>query len=203
MRIKKLIDHDELLSTLSYDSETGIFKWLKTNSVVRVKGSIAGGVSGGYICISINNVLYYAHRLAWFYVYKKWPPKFIDHVNGNRLDNRISNLRLATEEQNARNIVGNRLNTSGAIGVSWDKTTGRWKSYVGYKNKTISLGYFDSKEDAAFIAALARKKLYGTYASKALNCEHELLSQFNNDEDKLAEYLKEKSKRTRNRVKNR
>lgn len=67
---KKLIDHDELLSTLSYDSETGIFKWLKTNSVVRVKGSIAGGVSGGYICISINNVLYYAHRLAWFYVYK-------------------------------------------------------------------------------------------------------------------------------------
>ncbi|EOM9281775.1 HNH endonuclease, partial [Escherichia coli] len=173
------------------------------NSVVRVKGSIAGGVSGGYICISINNVLYYAHRLAWFYVYKKWPPKFIDHVNGNRLDNRISNLRLATEEQNARNIVGNRLNTSGAIGVSWDKTTGRWKSYVGYKNKTISLGYFDSKEDAAFIAALARKKLYGTYASKALNCEHELLSQFNNDEDKLAEYLKEKSKRTRKRVKKR
>ncbi|WP_249438905.1 HNH endonuclease signature motif containing protein, partial [Escherichia coli] len=73
--------------------------------------------------------MYYAHRLAWFYVYKKWPPKFIDHVNGNRLDNRISNLRLATEEQNARNIVGNRLNTSGAIGVSWDKTTGRWKSY--------------------------------------------------------------------------
>ncbi|EFH4704480.1 hypothetical protein F9558_24990, partial [Escherichia coli] len=142
MRIKKLIDHDELLSTLSYDSETGIFKWLKTNSVVRVKGSIAGGVSGGYICISINNVLYYAHRLAWFYVYKKWPPKFIDHVNGNRLDNRISNLRLATEEQNARNIVGNRLNTSGAIGVSWYKPTGRWKSYVGYKNKTISLGYF-------------------------------------------------------------
>ncbi|HIC7732893.1 AP2 domain-containing protein [Escherichia coli] len=87
--------------------------------------------------------------------------------------------------------------------MSWDKTTGRWKSYVGYKNKTISLGYFDSKEDAAFIAALARKKLYGTYASKALNCEHELLSQFNNDEDKLAEYLKEKSKRTRKRVKKR
>ncbi|ELS6141977.1 hypothetical protein R5Q79_000874 [Escherichia coli] len=57
--------------------------------------------------------------------------------------------------------------------------------------------------DAAFIAALARKKLYGTYASKALNCEHELLSQFNNDEDKLAEYLKEKSKRTRKRIKNR
>ena len=100
-------------------------------------------------------------------------------------------------------IDGKFVNSKGVNGVSWYKPTGRWKSYVGYKNKTISLGYFDSKEDAAFIAALARKKLYGTYASKALNCEHELLSQFNNDEDKLAEYLKEKSKRTRKRVKNR
>lgn len=165
MRIKKLIDHDELLSTLSYDSETGIFKWLKTNSVVRVKGSIAGGVSGGYICISINNVLYKAHRLAWFFTHGEFPSGEIDHINCNKKDNRINNLRVVTTAENLRNRGMQKRNTSGVKGANRKKGRRGWEVRIGVNHRRIFLGTFDDIELAELVAKEAREKYHGEFAN--------------------------------------
>ncbi len=71
-----------------------------------------------------------------------------DHINGNTLDNRRANLRLATYSQNLRNQKRARHNTSGYKGVGWHKASGKWRAYIQFNGKHISLGYFDTPESA-------------------------------------------------------
>ena len=84
---------DYLKEILEYNQETGVFTRKKKISSSNI-GDVAGSVeSQGYVIISIKNWPFKAHRLAWFYVHGKWPIDCIDHINGNRADNRIENLR--------------------------------------------------------------------------------------------------------------
>ena len=135
-----LISADELRRIFDYDPETGHFTWVvKTHPKVTI-GKIAGRRDRkGYIEIKVHNRFYRAHRLAWLYVYGEWPRDQIDHINGVRDDNRISNLREATSAQNCSNKGMSKNNTSGFKGVSWYKPTSKWGARIRDKH----LGYFD------------------------------------------------------------
>jgi hypothetical protein len=151
-----MITQVELKEFLHYEPTTGIFTWLVSPTYSRVKvGDTAGTLqSTGYNYIQIKGRAYKVHRLAWFYVYGVWPKNQIDHINHVRDDNRIDNLREATNMQNRCNTSNN---TSGIAGVSW-----RAQIQVAGKNK--HLGYFASLEDAAEARRAAETQYFGVNA---------------------------------------
>lgn len=171
----ELISHSELVDTLSYDPETGIFRWKKRNSN-RIKiGSVTGsekkfGSKGGrgYLKIRINSTDYLAHRLAWFYVNGVWPKEEIDHVNRIRKDNRIENLREVTGAQNRHNFLGfgKRRKYSKYKGVTLYRYNSRkyWKADIHCNGVRRSLGYFSEEEEAARAYDAAAKQYFGEFA---------------------------------------
>src|SRR2546423_1548703 len=109
---------ERLLELLVYDLESGVFRWrVSTNRRITV-GNVAGWIDVvGYWRIRIDGHWYYAHRLAWFYTSGKWPPTQIDHMDGDKQNNRLSNLRLASSTQNHANSYG--YSASGFKGVQF------------------------------------------------------------------------------------
>ena len=143
-----MLTQQQLKQHLSYDPETGIF--VRANNVGRFKaGQVLGTKhSTGYSVIRINGKLYKAHRLAWLYVYGSFPESVIDHINRDGFDNRLINLRLATQRQNCENHSLNKNNTSGYLGVDWSKKLQKWRARITQNFKGIHLGYFDNIDDA-------------------------------------------------------
>jgi len=145
------LTHEDLCKNLSYDSETGEFTRIKSNTNCVKIGDRAGSVAkNGYIEISVCSHRYYAHRLAWFYTFEEWPSE-VDHINRNRSDNRICNLRTVTHEENMKNTTKRTDNTSGYTGIARDKRTGKWIARIGNKHW---LGRHKTLEEAI----IARKK---------------------------------------------
>lgn len=144
----KKITQKYLKSILDYDPKTGVFHW-KRNQGTAKKGSVAGSShSEGYVSIRINKKLYFAHRLAWLHVHGYFPENNIDHINRNRRDNKINNLREVSQSCNLRNKVFSDKNTSGVTGVSWLKRRGKWQSYITANKKRHPLGTYGSFDDA-------------------------------------------------------
>jgi hypothetical protein len=144
------LDAETLRKLLDYDPETGIFR----RKVAPRNGIKVGDVAGtnhayGYIEIGIFWHRYYAHRLAWLHVHGQWPAADIDHKNGRRDDNRISNLRAVSRRENGLNREKLKANTSGCCGVSFHKAAGKFRSYITDHRKQIHLGLFSTLEDAA------------------------------------------------------
>ena len=138
------IELDRLRDVLDYTPETGVFTWKKRsgNNTYSV-GDTAGSInSNGHRQIQINSKRYLSHRLAWLYVYGNFPFLQIDHINRDRGDNRLINLRLATQEENQKNVSLRRDNTSGYKGVSWCKNRKMWHSQARINGKNKSLGYY-------------------------------------------------------------
>lgn len=137
----------ELKKILSYDKETGVFTW-KINISRKVrKGDIAGMVnSEGYRRIGIKGKSYLSHRLAWLYEYGHFPKNETDHINHYKTDNKICNLRDVTGQENQKNELLTKRNTSGTVGVGRFKS--KWYARIGVNRKTISLGYFKDIKDA-------------------------------------------------------
>ena len=152
------ITADELRSILHYDPLTGVFTRIRSAHPHRV-GVVVGSVSHGYLLIGVLKRRYRAHRLAWLYVYGTWPKHDIDHINRNRSDNRIANLRDVTNQQNLCNAGDFSTNTSGRKGVYWDKRDSRWRACIVNKGRYLSLGYFDTQAKAV-AARVAAERLY-------------------------------------------
>jgi hypothetical protein len=135
---------------LHYDAETGVFTWRVRPSINSPVGKVAGYTRRrGYTAIGIDRSIYLAHRLAWFYVYGKWPIGEIDHINGVKTDNRIANLRDVDRKTNAQNIQAERSGTaSGLAGVTYHPTSGKWRARVWVGDHNKSLGLHDSPEAA-------------------------------------------------------
>lgn len=130
-------------------------------------GSIAGTINNsGYRVIGINGNLYLAHRLIWFLHYGEWPKNHLDHINHDKLDNRIENLRDATCQQNMMNQVVRSDNTSGFKGISWHKQAKKWSAYINFMGKRKYLGLFDNIEDAKMIREQHEIMLFGDWAIK-------------------------------------
>jgi hypothetical protein len=155
---------DELRRLLSYDPETGVFRW-KVSRSNRVKvGAVAGTIcSGGYCSVWIGR-FYKSHRLAWLYVHGRWPDEMLDHVNGDPTDNRISNLREASRAENGMNRGRNRNNASGQKGVHWYAKLNKWCVSIKLEGKTRHLGYYSSLEDAANAYSEAARSRHGEFA---------------------------------------
>lgn len=137
------LKHEYLTSILDYNPETGDFIWKTKMSTRAMPNSIAGSLKPtGYIIIKINGRSYLAHRLAWFYTYKKWPNATIDHIDRNPSNNSIANLRDVNNSTNMRNRGLTHKNTSGVTGVTYEPSRNRWKAQITINNKQIHLGYF-------------------------------------------------------------
>ena len=143
-----MLTQKRLKENLSYNSKSGDFIWIKPRKRV-VVGSLAGSVrKNGYITISIDRKAYYAHRLAWLYVFGELPSGQIDHIDHVRGNNRIGNLRSVTNQENALNRRLINRNTSGVTGVHLFKATGRWQAQICIEGKRIHLGYFNNISSA-------------------------------------------------------
>jgi hypothetical protein len=160
------MDCQRLREVLDYDSETGIFRWRPGTTRRSLIGLIAGCINNqGYRYISVDGKRYRAHRLAWFYVNGRWPEAQLDHLNRRRDDNRIANLRPATQQQNNGNYGLSRHNTSGFKGVHYFRKCGKWQAVITVANKSVHLGLFPTAEGAH--AAYLRKaaEIFGEFAN--------------------------------------
>ena len=117
----------------------------------------------GYLHVSIDSKLYKNHRIIWL-MHNGSSPKFVDHIDGDPLNNKIENLRGATQSQNMMNLKTPRTNTSGIKGVSWYKPRRKWRVSVTVNGKQKSFGCFDDIELAELVAIEARNKYHGEFA---------------------------------------
>lgn len=156
-----LLTQQRLKQLLRYDAMSGNFYWLRSHASVKA-GCIAGTkitTRNRYIVIYVDSTPYKAHRLAWLYVYGVWPKGELDHRNGSRADNRIDNLRDATRTINVQNLNGPRRdNKLGILGVS--PTGHKFKAQIQANKKKISLGTFDTVEEAQLAYAKAKSKFH-------------------------------------------
>lgn len=146
-----MITQQRLKELFYYDTLTGQFT--RRISVGRHDCYRAGEIAGtktarGYIIIGADKQRYAAHRLAWLYVYGVWPDNDIDHINQNKSDNRITNLRVVSRSKNMHNVSLHKHNSSGYKGVSWHKPRQKWRAYIFLDYKQLHIGLFDKIEDA-------------------------------------------------------
>ena len=163
-----MVTQERLKELLNYNPDTGIFTWLVTRNAygggVR-PGSIAGDKdSHGYWRIGIDGTRYPLHRLAWLYVRGAMPENHIDHINGDKADNRLCNLRQATRFENLSNRGKNKNNSSGYKGVWFNKKLGKWIAGITHNNKAKHLGVFETPELAYEAYCKKAAELHGEFA---------------------------------------
>ena len=152
-----------LRELLDYDPSTGEFVWKIMASTRAVVGSRAGKIdSYGYRSIKFNGLDYRAHRLAWLWIYGVWPTHQIDHINGVRDDNRISNLRDVPYVLNAQNKLGPQKNNKcGLRGVT--SKGSKWQAQIRFPGGKCYLGTFDTREQAHVAYLEAKAALHEGY----------------------------------------
>ena len=167
-----MLTQEYLKECLNYNPETGVFTWeerpvehFKSESAyktwnIRFSNKIAGSVNGsGYTIITISGSVYQSHRLAWLYVYGKFPKLFIDHKDGDRLNNRIKNLRDVSNQVNCQNTL--KAYENNKLGIRGVRKTrgGKYESRILVNGKSEYLGSFETKKQA-HAAYLEAKKIH-------------------------------------------
>lgn len=165
-----MVDHltiERLKEVLHYDAELGAFTW-RHGYRWRKEGEIAGKIHPTlkYRLICIDSKQYPASKLAWFYVHEVWPRE-VDHIDGERANDRIVNLLEVSRSQNCWNSAIRSHNTSGRKGVYFDKQRGKWLAYIRKYGKMYSLGRYASFEEACRVRAAAEKRFHGEFARAA------------------------------------
>lgn len=151
------LTQDYLKSILRYDPETGLFSWAKKIPHSKFVAQAGGLCSQKYWRIKINKRSHKAHRLAWLYAFGEFPQSQIDHINGNKSDNRLCNLRLASNAENQMNRAKAAVtNNSGFLGVNFNKEVGKFAARIQINGKRIHIGYFDTPGEAS-CAYIAKK----------------------------------------------
>lgn len=159
-----MLSLDSLKEFLAYDPETGLFRYIKemrpNNPLL---GKVAGGIqSDGYWCIEIDGKPYRAHHIAWFWMTGEWPTFKLDHIDGCRTFNAFANLRPATSSENIANSKLRSDNASGFKGVNRQGT--KWRAKIAVRGKRISLGMYDTPEEAGAAYMAAAKTHFGEFA---------------------------------------
>ena len=161
-----MITRDRLNELLTYDPVLDVWTWIKSRGRMAKAGSRAGTISTlGYVIIRINARDYCAHRLVWFWYHHEWPRGNIDHIDGNRRNNVLTNLRVAEYCQNSWNRGKSKVNTSGFKGVFFHKATGKWQASIRARGKQYHLKLYLTPEAAHRIYVEAAKRLHGEFAS--------------------------------------
>lgn len=163
-----------LQTLFNYNKVTGVLTWAVdryTGKSYTRKHVCAGDVAGtlystGYRVVRVGNTPYLVHRLSWALHYGRWPRGAIDHINCNRQDNRICNLRLASSSENNKNRTISTRNTSGVKGVTWSETHCKWRVRIVDSNgRKTHVGYFTHLNAAAVAAEMFRTMQHGEYAN--------------------------------------
>lgn len=183
MAKRQLPSVDGIRQLMSYDPETGRLFWKERgpewfvgtpqspsklaawwNIRFAGKEAFTPTNSRGYHTAAIFSNMLLAHRVAWAIHYGAWPEAFLDHINGDRADNRIANLRQATAAENGRNRGPQKNSVTGIKGVGWCKKSQKWRARVIYQRKQHVVGYFDDISEAADAYAVAVKQYHGEFA---------------------------------------
>ena len=172
--IMNKITIEELNSRVLYNHETGYFMWLhcdayqkRWNSRFVGKKALNAPHSNGYLFGAIANCKIFAHRAAWAMFYGQWPDDEIDHINHDKTNNKISNLRMACRSQNSKNLSKSKRNISGVTGVFKHTQTGKWNAQIRVCKKSIHLGSFDVFQNAVLARQKAEEK-YGFHKNHGI-----------------------------------
>lgn len=169
------LTQEEVKRLFDYNPETGDLIWKRRYDVLqnwntKHAGKIAGTFrSDGYVKIRIGGKKYFAHRLVWLWVYGYLPKKDIDHINKCSWDNKIENLREATDAENQQNVRRRIDNSSGYSGVHYRTDSGKWRAYINVAGKTQHLGSFCSKDLAVKAREAAEAEYFGYLKQAKLN----------------------------------
>ena len=165
-----------LRQLLDYDPETGVLTWRERPVSMfgagshgqeseakrwnrKNAGKQVGSPSQGYLRCGIGGIFILTHRIVWAITYGAWPDGEIDHINHDRSDNRLVNLRLVTKTENNRNQRKQKNNTSGVTGVIWDKRAQMWRARIYRDGQWRHLGLFKDFEDASLARRAAETEL--------------------------------------------
>ena len=149
---------------MQYNPDTGDLVWIeKFSKYSKVTvGNVAGYKGATATKVQLNGTYLQAHRVAWYLYHGVWPAVFIDHVNGDPNDNRLSNLRLADRAQNSANRKHHKGSSLKYLGVCYAKRTGKWQVSIG--TPRVYLGQYKTEKEAAVVYNEAAERLYGEFA---------------------------------------
>ena len=174
MAKKPLPTAEQLRQLLRYDPETGKLFWFRRpasmfkahshevtwNKRFADKEAFTSLTAEGYLQGTILGWRYNAHRVIWAMVHNEWPKSHLDHINGCRSDNRMVNLRMVSDQANARNQKRYSSNTSGVTGVQWHKAAAKWTANIRSDHgRNLYLGLFDDFNDAVSARKAAEVRL--------------------------------------------
>ena len=156
---------ENLKKYFAFDPETGVLKWIVKHGNRR-PGHVAGCLTDcGYLVASLDGIQYRVHRIGWALHYGEWPVSGLDHINTDKTDNRIVNLRLASDWENQAN-VGKMSKPASSVhkGVVWHKKSQRWRARIRVHGRgRLDLGCFKNEEDAARAYAEAAALYHGEF----------------------------------------
>jgi hypothetical protein len=156
-----MLTQSRLKELLHYDPDTGVFTRLVTTSSNAKVGDVAGSINNNrYLNICIDSKLYPAHRLAVLYMTGSFPKKHTDHIDGDRANNRWTNLRECTPAENHQNRTSHKNSSSKYIGVCWHRRDQKWVAHIRINGKRIHLGYFETEESAHQAYCKAKAELH-------------------------------------------
>ena len=161
MNFANHVDPEILKQRLHYCDQTGLLFWKESNLMGKGwntrwanKQALSSFSRDGYKKGMLFGKAVQTHRVVWALYYGEWPNGFIDHIDHDKTNNRIENLRIVTNVENQRNMSRQKRNKSGVTGVHWKERDNRWQASIGINGKTKALGYFKEFEDA-----VARRKM--------------------------------------------
>ena len=140
-QLDHLLTYEQAVERFEYDPLTGFLRSRKR------KGErwVTVPQTNGYLCILHEGKRFRCHRIAWLLHYKQWPKYELDHINQNKLDNRIENLRDVPRVLN----MHNKSNNSECVGTTWHPDKRKWKAKMQVGKKHIHLGYFNTQKEAS------------------------------------------------------
>ena len=169
-----MVDRDFFDRHLTYEPSSGILRWKRDETGYGSNGKVKSGHTAGYrsqigyIYVTIGQIPYLGHRIAWILMTGSWPDHQIDHINGIRDDNRWENLRQASKRENQRNRRAQINNKLGLKGVTLARS-GRYRANICINGKQTSLGTFDTKEAAAAAYWEASITYFGEFSNDGIS----------------------------------
>jgi hypothetical protein len=158
-----LTEQDIIRNCIDYDPDTGIMVWKISCSARSWKGARIGWkTKTGYLRVQLNHKKYLLHRLAWFFIHGSFPDNEIDHINGDKSDNRLVNLREVTRAQNMCNQKTSSVNTTGFKGVT--RRGDRFRAQIQHEGEYHFIGSYDTPEEAHQAYCKKADELHGDFS---------------------------------------